>query len=141
MREALKARQSNMDAVNATHGAMAMESGQMRVAAPDYVQEKVNHLNADWAQILYLSANLRPASDSSVEALIEREQQYAVRAAPPMQRSQPQKSAAPSGQLEEFELSLVQLHDWLTLLERMLVTETVVVDDIPDIEGARKRQQ
>lgn len=72
MKEALKARQANMDSVNVTHKAMGEESKQLRVAMPEYIQEKVNKLNSDWASIRYMAANLRPASDSSVEALIQR---------------------------------------------------------------------
>lgn len=52
------------------------------------------------------------------------------------------RSEAPSShQLQEFYRSVGDLQEWLTLLQRMLSTQMVVVDDIPDIEGAMKRQQ
>ena len=41
----------------------------------------------------------------------------------------------------EFERSVAELRDWLTLLERMLKTQRVTVGDIPDIEQTIVKQK
>lgn len=70
MREALKARQTNMDHVNATFREMEAEATRAQLPVAEHVQQKVETLNADWTKIQQMANHLQPASKQE-EAIIE----------------------------------------------------------------------
>lgn len=53
------------------------------------------------------------------------------------------QAAAPSSKPDrsDFDQSVAELRDWLTLLERMLKSQRVTVGDIEEIEGMTKKQK
>ena len=51
-----------------------------------------------------------------------------------------QTESTKSSQWPDFDKSIAELRDWLTLLERMLKSQRVTVGDIKDIEDMKQKE-
>ncbi|XP_053396069.1 dystrophin-like isoform X7 [Mercenaria mercenaria] len=126
--EAVRARQNNVDTVNKTCDQLKTE---YQSKLPEPVQEKVNKLNADWLIVKELAEQMEPTPlDSSV---------HEVFAQVKVSQAAAQPAAKPDW--SEFDQSVAELRDWLTLLERMLKSQRVTVGDIEEIEQMTKKQK
>ncbi|XP_078699235.1 dystrophin-like isoform X12 [Branchiostoma floridae x Branchiostoma belcheri] len=135
MKDALTARQSNVDNVNLTYNSLVTESKDLEVEVPDYVRDKIRKLNADWAKIRYMAANLRPTSDSDVESLVmEQRRSMEEMETARIEVGAMQARADMPSMYPDFDKSVAELRDWLMLLDHMLKSQIVTVGDVEEIE-------
>ncbi|XP_069136952.1 dystrophin-like isoform X1 [Argopecten irradians] len=137
--EALVVRQSNVDNLNLRYSQLMEESAQDEIIVPDTIQQQLNNLNADWLLVKQLSENVKPPVEVKVEEVLKQVK---------ISQVELHQSTTKTTQIElhqtspwpDFDKSLAELRDWLTLLERMLKSQRVTVGDIKDIEQMIQRQ-
>ncbi|KAJ8315397.1 hypothetical protein KUTeg_007547 [Tegillarca granosa] len=131
-KEAVQSRRSNVESVNTTYSHLMEECAQQEVIVPDSVQQQINHLNSDWEIVQKLVVEIKPVSSMKVEEVLTQ-----VKIA----RTETAHSVMSSSPWPDFDKSVAELRDWLTLLERMLKSQRVTVGDVSDIEHTINSQQ
>ncbi|XP_013413171.1 dystrophin isoform X2 [Lingula anatina] len=125
MQSALNSRQKNIDDVNDTFNGLLEECSKMDLTVPAHIQKKVMTLNTDWEKVKEMATNLRPSSSTEVVYQIEKAEM----------------KSSDDEMWPEFDKSVVELRDWLTLLEQMLKSQIVTVGDIEEIEEMISKQK
>ncbi|XP_067674722.1 dystrophin-like isoform X3 [Haliotis asinina] len=125
---AIQNRQVNVDNVNRMYHQYVEECVEQGGDMPSNIQTQMNKLNSDWEDIRSLADNLKTRQEAMVEEIFT---QVKV-----SQAEKQQSSAWP-----DFDKSVGELRDWLTVLERMLKTQKVTVGDIKDIEQIISREK
>ncbi|XP_060563443.1 dystrophin-like [Ruditapes philippinarum] len=91
----------------------------------------MDKLNIDWVIVKELAEKMEPTPlDSSVHEVFAQ-----------VKVSQAAAQPAVKPDWSDFDQSVAELRDWLTLLERMLKSQRVTVGDIEEIEQMTKKQK
>ncbi|KAL5009782.1 hypothetical protein ScPMuIL_012087 [Solemya velum] len=156
LQEAVAARHPTFDSINETYMIMMNECFEHDVTVPENLRQKIDKLNLDWSK-LKLSETFVKKPDSPVivsEEMTKGRLCFSISVAHlvtltsvhvyifsfiTVEASETQSEVV--SPWPEFDRSVAELRDWLTLLQRMLKSQHVTVGDIEDIEQMCQKEE
>ncbi|XP_059157467.1 dystrophin-like isoform X5 [Physella acuta] len=133
--DAIEAQQAKISQMNATYSRHVEACSEQGVVPPEGLKEKINKLNADFEEVKQLSKNINKRTEPQITEVMEQVKQVHV------QVEHKQTSVTSSTSWLEFDKSITELRNWLTLLEQMLTSQKVTVGEVKDIEHMIQKQK
>ncbi|CAG5117360.1 unnamed protein product, partial [Candidula unifasciata] len=134
--EAIENQQAKVNQINTIYQKLLEASKDQDQATPDSLQVKIAKMNTDFEQLKEIAKSLDSKTESAVTEVMDQVKQVQVH----MEAKSLAAPAAGSSWME-FDRSVSELRDWLTLLEHMLRSQKVTVGDIKDIEHMIQKQK
>ncbi|XP_061169275.1 dystrophin-like isoform X1 [Saccostrea echinata] len=142
-RAAIESHRENVDSINSQYGDLMEECAEQEVVMPDSIQQQINEVNSDWEKLQGLVDRIKPVTDNFLEEVLTQvkvsQMQHTVIVE--SRQTAVTSEVSQSSLILDFDRSVAELRDWLTLLERMLKTQRVTVGDISDIEQTIMKQK
>ncbi|XP_078330229.1 dystrophin-like isoform X4 [Crassostrea virginica] len=139
-RAAIELQRENVESINNQYGDLMEQCAEQELVMPDSIQQQINEVNSDWEKLQSLVHEIKPVTDNFLEEVLTQVKVSQMQQTVVMETRQTTEVSQGS-LIVEFERSVAELRDWLTLLERMLKTQRVTVGDIPDIEQTIVKQK
>ncbi|KAK7483286.1 hypothetical protein BaRGS_00025453, partial [Batillaria attramentaria] len=132
---AIQTRGVNVKRINATYRKLSEGSEEQEVDVPAKLTEQVDAINRDWAEVQRLADHLQPHEDSEVNEVMAQVKAEVNQSSPPATATSPlATSPTTTSPWPDFDKSVHELREWLTLLEDLLISQRVTVCDVKEIE-------
>uniref|UniRef100_A0A8W8JFQ6 Dystrophin n=1 Tax=Magallana gigas TaxID=29159 RepID=A0A8W8JFQ6_MAGGI len=139
-RAAIESHRENVDSINSQYGDLMEECAEQEVVMPDSIQHQINEVNSDWEKLQGLMDRIKPVTDNFLEEVLTQVKVSQMQQTVVIETRQTTE-VNQSSLILDFDRSVAELRDWLTLLERMLKSQRVTVGDISDIEQTIMKQK